>query len=158
MTDTLSSAEYRRRQGLPPAGADRARPAKVRRELTETELHLEVVAWLRDLTWSEPEPLWTHPASEERDVLKRVRDSRMGQNPGWPDFVFAIAGGRTLFVELKVGGQLSKDQRDFRHAAAALGHPYVVAHSIAEVHAALVAHGVGFTESPLARARRESLA
>lgn len=152
---TLTSSEYRKAAGLEPPGADRSKTA--RPELTETDLHLAVVEWLRSLEWEDPAPLWTHPANEESDKIKRIRDWRMGQEPGWPDFVFLLPQGGTLLIELKTPrGRQSKEQTEFEDRASDLGHIYDVARSVSDVHDALRRAGVNFSEPRMARAMRGS--
>ena len=156
MSDTtIPAAAYRKLAGLSEPGADRDTPATSRAQ-SEDELHRAVVDWLRSLEWGDPAPLWTHPASEESNKMKRIRDWRMGQEPGWGDFIFALPKGLTLFIEMKTEtGRQSTDQREFEKRAKALGHPYVIARSINEVHEALRAAGVKYREPVLARAMRE---
>lgn len=70
--------------------------------------------------------------------LKRLRwyyvHSRMDQSTttqlGVTDFIIAVPGGRTLWLEVKrKGGKLSQEQNIARHILTALGHWHEVAYS-----------------------------
>jgi hypothetical protein len=148
---TISAAEYRRLQGLDPAGSDPgAAPAS--REQSEIELTIEVAEYLRAC---EIEAVWTHVANERRDRAEAVRSWRMGLLPGVTDLVFWLPNGGTLAIELKTQtGRQSPAQRDFEARLACYGHPYRICRSIAEVYAALREHGVVIREGAVAKARR----
>jgi hypothetical protein len=69
-------------------------------------------------------------------VLKRLGypfyhayDSRRS-NPGWPDLIVMLPGGRVAFIELKnAKGTQSKAQIEFMEQAVKRGHYYGVARS-----------------------------
>lgn len=156
-TDTLTSAEFRRLNGLPPPGADRA-PKNLRVAVqTETQLQVAVADWLRNLEWPAPAPVWTHPAGERKSKAESIRCWRMGQLSGVPDLLFWLPDGWTLAIELKTPkGTLQASQRAVHAQLRELQHPVEVCRSIDEVHAALLAAGALFEETPAAKAIRES--
>lgn len=130
-------------------------PQPARRGRPETALQREVVAWLRSL--DRFRAIWTHPANEEADYVKRILDAAMGQNAGWPDLIFLGPERLTLLVELKAPGRrsaLSAAQKGFRDEAEVFGHSYRVATSLAEVHDLLIEFGFEFNEPYPARVLR----
>lgn len=146
--ETMTSAEYRKAQGLPPPGADR-RPAP----LTERELHRDVARYFDHVSG---ELFAFHvPNGERRSRLTAAILVGMGVKAGAPDFVVLLGSGRTLWLELKTeNGRLSCAQADFRATARRLGHTYAVCRSVADVHAALEIEGVAFREDGIATALR----
>lgn len=68
----------------------------------------------------------------------------LGVRPGVADLVFVLPEGRVGFIELKApdGGRQSADQAEFEEAVRALGAPYLICRSLAEVEGALMAWGV----------------
>lgn len=154
---SMPAAEYRRRQGLAPAGADRKpRNLKLRVE-SETALQIAVADWLRLLAWTGNPPVWTHPANERKSLLESVRCHRMGQRAGIPDLLFWLDGGRTLAIELKTPeGSVSKEQRQVHSELAALSHACRVCRSVDDVRATLLEAQLEFREPPLAVAMRRA--
>lgn len=70
--------------------------------------------------------------------------SAMGVRPGVADLVFVLPEGRIGFIELKApnGGRQEPDQARFEEDVRALGAPYLICRSLAEVEGALKAWGV----------------
>lgn len=108
----------------------------------EYRLHCAVADFLRAAV--PKDILWSHlPMGERRDARTGGKLKRMGTAPGWPDFIFLLPEGRTLFLELKGdGGRLSRRQRDFHTGANRLGHRCLIARSVDDVQEALVTAGV----------------
>jgi hypothetical protein len=68
-----------------------------------------------------------------------VKLKQMGLQPGWPDFLFILPGGRLAVIELKAKtGSLSADQKGFRRDAMALGVLYSECRTIEDVEEILV--------------------
>lgn len=157
MTDTLTAAEYRRLNGLPPPGADRT-PRNLRISVaTETALQIAVADWLRALEFEPPSPVWFHVANERKSKMESIRSWRMGQLAGVPDLIFLLPGGRTFSIELKLPkGSLTDSQRELHPRMRELEHPVEVSRSLDAVRDELARQGVRFRETPLAKAMRES--
>ena len=67
----------------------------------------------------------------------------MGLEPGWPDFICILPGGRFCGIELKTDkGRLSPAQEAFQAACDEAGGLYIVCRSVDQVDFALRAHGV----------------
>lgn len=145
---TLTAAEYRKAQGLPPPGADR-KPAPI----SERELHRDVARYFDHL---EGDLFAAHiPNGEKRSRLTASILVGMGVKAGVADFVVLLDSGRTLWLELKTDrGTLSPAQREFRATCGRLRHTYCVVRSVADVHAALTMMGVTLREDGIALALR----
>jgi len=71
-------------------------------------------------------------------VVHSRMDRPTTQAIGTPDFIVALPGGRTLWVECKrPGGKLRPEQGVARHCLLALDHIHAVVHTIAEFRALL---------------------
>lgn len=75
----------------------------------------------------------------EQGLLKAL-----GVRAGVADLVFVLPEGRVGFIELKApdNGRQSADQVEFEEDVRALGAPYLICRSLAEVEGALAAWGV----------------
>lgn len=78
-------------------------------------------------------------AKWEQQMLKA-----MGVRAGVADLVFVLPEGRVAFIELKApeNGRQSADQAGFEEEVRALGAPYLICRTLAEVEGALKAWGV----------------
>jgi len=60
-------------------------------------------------------------------------DKRTTQQPGVPDFICALPGGKTLWCEVKRrGNKLSTTQNITRHCLLALGHQHATVYNFSE--------------------------
>lgn len=89
-------------------------------------------------------PVWTavNPVpAKSKAVAGKSR--ALGMVKGWPDMQFALAGGRSFYVEFKAGaGSLSPEQRAMHHWLGQLGHRVHVVRDLAEFAEALEFEGV----------------
>lgn len=78
---------------------------------------------------------WSHfPAGEKRSAVTGARLKRMGTQPGWPDFLINLPGGRIGYIELKSAkGRLSAEQEAFRDSVVINGARWALCRSVAEV-------------------------
>lgn len=109
----------------------------------EEELQKAVVQFLRvavpGLVWfAVPNQKGTR-STWEQGLLKAL-----GVRAGVADLVFVLDGGRVAFIELKdpKGGRQNAAQAIFEEEVVALGAPYLICRSVAEVQGALAAWGV----------------
>lgn len=135
MTGQLSLFKGKRQRGTQPP------PPK------EFALHCQVADMVR--RWILPGWIWTHfPAGEARphEIIagKRVsftgaRLTRMGLNPGFPDFQFFHVSGKCCFLELKRKGAVAdKNQIDIAMHLIRAGHGYLLTDNLDDVVATLV--------------------
>ena len=151
----MTAAELRAYWGVPSKPVDC--PAKtLPREQPERELTVAVADALRTLeACGKLVGPWSHVANERRDKGEAILAYRMGVSSGVPDFIFALADGRTGWIELKSEtGQLSRAQREWRRRLLALGHKWALCRSLDEVIRSLEEWGALSTRpgSPAARA------
>jgi len=58
--------------------------------------------------------------------------------PGHADIFGILEGGKFFCVEAKFGkGRQSKEQKDFEHKVSSIGGEYILAYSLADIHARL---------------------
>ncbi len=99
----------------------------------EAVLHFGVAKLLRDHclpTWR-----WTHIGhGEKRDIRTATKLMQLGQQKGWPDFLFISPDGRVHCLELKrLGSDLSFDQEKFQIWCVSHGVPYIVCRTMEQV-------------------------
>ena len=88
------------------------------------------------------------PNGGKRSKSEAARMKRTGTLAGATDIVIALPGGGTLWIETKTErGRLSDEQIAVHARLRALGHIVVVARSIPELHAAVVACGIKTREA-----------
>jgi len=108
----------------------------------EEALHRQVAAELR---WRAPDLLWFTVPNQRgtRERWEQAMFKALGVRAGVADLVFVLPCGRVAFIELKAPRGVSSDaQRAFMRDCEALGAPYLICRSMAEVEGALAAWGV----------------
>ena len=99
------------------------------RAYSEATLQREIVLCLRKAGY-----LVTHVPIGDAWSRRRIRQSYMGTQPGWPDLVVCGSEGEVVFVEVKLpGGKLSPAQGVIHSRLRAMGHDVVVAKSVSDV-------------------------
>jgi hypothetical protein len=110
----------------------------------EFSSHVLIADMLR--RWCSKKWRWTHlPLGEVRDhqinpktgkrfSLSGQRLQRMGVTPGWPDFLFAGPGAKTVWLELKRRrtGRLSEAQEELEQHLRECGFDYLVTDNVNE--------------------------
>lgn len=94
--------------------------------------------------------MFNHPANELlRDTFKRVFFTALGLRVGLSDLEIWIRGGKTIFIEIKVGTQKqSENQKTFEKGINDLGFDYYIvraengADAIKQIWDILQSHGV----------------
>ena len=95
-------------------------PPKVKSGIKERDIQSHLVAWLRLHDY-----LFEGSLAGEgyRSPVQAARAKAQGITPGMPDLHIYLAGGKTLFIELKgPRGSLSPAQKDVHEKLIALGH------------------------------------
>jgi hypothetical protein len=72
-----------------------------------------------------------------------ARLKQEGMRAGVADICIMLGGGRTVWLEMKTAkGRQTADQAEFQKVCEALGHPYILAHSLDEAMQGLRTAGV----------------
>lgn len=72
--------------------------------------------------WCNPAWEWTHiPSGEKRHFSTAKKLKRMGVRPGWPDFLFAGPNAKTIWIELKRQGSMSRKRNGASEAQDVIG-------------------------------------
>lgn len=110
--------------------------------LTEDMLHVYAADVLR--AFAVPGVVWFHvPNGGKRHISVAILLKKMGTRAGVSDFVFFRLDGKAACMELKdASGKQSKDQKEFERGCKAIGVPYVIARTCAEVDGVLSGFGV----------------
>jgi hypothetical protein len=143
--ESISAAEYRRRMGQPPPGADRssAEPPFA----SETAFQIAVVRWWDALEILDGSYLVAIPNGGKRTKVEAAILVGMGVRAGVADLCIMMADGQAAWIELKHDkGTLSPAQREFKARCAKLLHRYFVAWTFADVVSALDQFGVEYVE------------
>jgi len=119
------------------------KPRRAPAKRPEEALQKLVVQFLRVAS---PATVFFH-VPNQRGTRKRFEQEllkALGVRPGVADLVFVLPEGRVGFIELKApeNGRQSAEQSAFEEDVRALGAPYLICRSLAEVEGALKAWGV----------------
>lgn len=88
------------------------RISKGPRKLTEHQIQIEIVAWLRQQRLI---CQWRHASNTHSSPAYGRKLTLLGAKAGWPDLDFLFPDGHIAFIELKTEkGRLSPDQREMR--------------------------------------------
>jgi hypothetical protein len=83
------------------------------------------------------------PNAARRSLGLAARMKKEGMRAGVADICIMLSGGRAVWVEMKTAkGRQTGQQAEFQKTCEALGHPYILAHSIDEAISGLKLHGV----------------
>ncbi|NBB65064.1 VRR-NUC domain-containing protein [Pseudomonas sp. ODNR1LW] len=119
------------------------KPRRAPTKRPEEDLQKVVVRFLK---LAAPKAVFFH-VPNQRGTRKRFEQEllkAMGVRAGVADLVFVLPEGRVAFLELKApdNPRQSTDQAQFEEDVRALGAPYLICRSLAEVEGALRAWGV----------------
>lgn len=119
------------------------KPRRAPTKRPEEDLQKVVVRFLK---LAAPTAVFFH-VPNQRGTRKRFEQEllkAMGVRAGVADLVFVLPEGRVAFLELKApdNPRQSTDQAQFEEDVRALGAPYLICRSLAEVEGALRAWGV----------------
>jgi len=83
------------------------------------------------------------PNAARRSMGLAARMKKEGMRAGVADICIMLGDGRVVWLELKTAkGKQTSDQLEFQKVCEALGHPYLLAHSLDEAMNGLRAAGV----------------
>jgi hypothetical protein len=98
--------------------------------------HLELHA-VKEAYW------FAVPNAARRSMGLAARMKQEGMRAGVADICIMLGGGRTVWIEMKTAkGRQTEAQLEFQKVCEALGHPYILAHSLDEAMQGLRTAGV----------------
>ena len=119
--------------------------ARTRPASNEVAVHVSILQWIKAVV---PAAMPIHVPNEgKRTTMAAVTAKRLGMVKGVPDLIVFFPGARTLFLEIKDRGAVSKEQRAFGQSVQALGFHWAVCRSIDDARAMFMALGIVTRES-----------